>query len=152
VIGVGQPERAGLAGAPQHEPGFGAIAGHALASVFHDTLHADVEQAERVSRALEQMPPAVAAALPYRPLDILALHPSQSLDAIALEHLEEMPAAMRQALRGFGALSAGAPLASYLLFEPAFVRALVELGERDALAHEAKLMAFFESPVTVARA
>jgi NTE family protein len=36
----------------------------------------------------------------------------------------------------------GAGLASYLLFEPAFVQALVTLGERDAYAHKAELLAF----------
>jgi NTE family protein len=47
VVGVGQPQRSGLGGSgpAARQPTFGAIAGHALASVFHDTLQADVEQA-----------------------------------------------------------------------------------------------------------
>ena len=50
---------------------------------------------------------------------------------------------MRHALGGLGALSgAGAALASYLLFEPGFVQALVALGERDAFDRKQDLLAF----------
>src|SRR5690606_1935364 len=37
VIGVGQPQRSGLVGHNNAEPTAGTIAGHAMASVFHDT-------------------------------------------------------------------------------------------------------------------
>ena len=152
VIGVGQPERAGLTGAPgtahAASPTLGAIAGHALASVFQDTLHADVEQAQRVSKTLRQMPREIAAVMPYRPVEVLALSPSQSLDALAQAHTDELPTATYNALAGLGALGArgnpgGAALASYLLFEPGFIKALMALGERDAYARKDELMAFF---------
>ncbi|TSE33117.1 patatin-like phospholipase family protein [Tepidimonas charontis] len=152
VIGVGQPQRAGLTRTAAHsdEPSAGTIAGHALASVFHDTLQADVEQAQRVSRTLAQLPPAVAALLPYRPVDVLCLQPSVSLDELALKHVHELPAATRDTLAGLGALetrrsAAGstAALASYVLFEPGFVHALMQLGEADAHHHAHALRAFF---------
>jgi NTE family protein len=57
VIGVSQPQRAGLAAGGAGEPTAGTIAGHAMASVFHDTLQADVEQAQRVSQTLARLPP-----------------------------------------------------------------------------------------------
>jgi NTE family protein len=54
---------------------------------------------------------------------------------------------MRTALGGLGALSGGgAALASYLLFEPGFIEALMSLGERDAKARKAELLAMFGSP------
>src|SRR4029453_1727335 len=49
VVGAGQPQRAGLVGGPltvEREPTLSGIAGHAMASVFRDTLQADVEQAQ----------------------------------------------------------------------------------------------------------
>lgn len=145
VVGVGQPERAGLAGTgASGEPGLGAIAGHAMASVFHDTLQADVEQAQRVTRTLQQLPREVAAVLPYRATEVLAIQPSQSLDAIAQEHAHLLPAAVRRALGGLGAGKGGGALASYLLFEPAFVRALIALGEQDAYARKPQLLAFLD--------
>lgn len=130
VVGVGQPERAALgAESPRDRaPGMGGIAGHAMASVFHDTLQADVEQAQRVTRSLRHLPPEVAAHMPYRAVEVLALQPSQSLDALALAHLGELPRPVRRALQGLGALRAGgAALASYLLFEPGFVSAVMAL-------------------------
>lgn len=152
VVGVGQPERAGLTGpvsnASAARPSLGAIAGHALASVFQDTLQADVEQAQRVSKTLGQMPREIAAVMPYRPVEVLAISPSQSLDALAQAHAGELPTATYNALAGLGALGArgspsGAALASYLLFEPGFVGALMALGERDAFARRDELTAFF---------
>ena len=141
VIGVGQ-ENAPTAGNAA-EPGLGGIASHAMSSVFHDTLQADVEQTQRLARALHALPPEAAALLPYRPIDVLAIQPSQSLDAIARDHQRLLPASVRRALGGLGALHDGAAgLASYLLFEAPFVHALVALGERDAYARKAELLAF----------
>lgn len=144
VVGAGQPERAALGGATAAgEPGLGAIAGHAMASVFHDTLQADVEQAQRVTQTLRELPREVAAVLPYRSVDVLAIQPTQSLDAIAQAHAHLLPASVRRALGGLGAGRGGGALASYLLFEPPFVRALIALGEQDAYARKSELLAFF---------
>ena len=185
-IGVGQPQRSTFGGsaaklAKAHpvgaqEPGLGGILGHAMASVFHDTLHGDVEQAQRMNATLDQLPREVAAVMPYRSVRVMSLQPSESLDDIALRHVGELPASARNALEGLGALgpaqvgeamaagvptsSAGTPtssagahtssagaasLASYLLFEPDFVGALIELGRRDAYAQKTQLLEFLAS-------
>lgn len=145
VIGVGQPKRSGLGqDAPtQERPGLSAVASHAMASVFHDTLQADVEQAQRVTETLKRLPPEVAAVLPYRPVQVFAMQPSQSLDALALAHAGELPLATRQSLGGLISGSGGASLASYLLFESAFIDALMRLGQRDAYARAAEIIDFF---------
>jgi NTE family protein len=155
VIGVGQPQRAGLAAANAEEPTAGTIAGHAMASVFHDTLQSDVEQTLRVSQTLARLPPEVSALLPYRPVEVLALQPSVSLDEIALKHVHELPASTRHTLTGLGALdtrrganASAAALASYLLFEPGFVQALMALGEHDAWRRQDELRAFLAPSVT----
>jgi NTE family protein len=91
------------------------------------------------------LPREVAAVLPYRAVEVLAIQPTQSLDALAQAHAGELPTATRNALGGLGALKGGgAALASYLLFEPGFVQALVQLGEHDAFARKSELLAFFE--------
>lgn len=148
VVGVGQPQRSGLTGGGggaglAREPTMGGIAGHAMASVFHDTLQADVEQAQRVTQTLRQLPREIAAVLPYRSVQVLAIQPTQSLDALAQAHGHELPASVRKALSGLGVLKGGGgSLASYLLFEPGFVQALVALGEQDAYARKAELLDF----------
>ena len=148
VVGVGQPQRSGLVGTTAHEdargPTLGSIAGHAMASVFHDTLQADVEQAQRVTKTMKQLPREWWPACSYRSVDVLAIQPSQSLDALAQVHAHELPAGVRRALGGLGASNGGgAALASYLLFEPGFVQALMALGKQDAYARKGELLAFF---------
>jgi NTE family protein len=148
VVGASQPQRSGFIapehGQAGHGPSLSGIAGHAMASVFHDTLQGDVEQAQRVTSTLKQLPREVAGVLPYRSVEVLAVHPTQSLDAIAQAHARELPTSVRRALGGLGALSGGGgALASYLLFEPGFVQALIALGEQDAYAKKQELLAFF---------
>jgi NTE family protein len=153
AIGAGQPQRSGLAVRVADEPTAGTIAGHAMASVFHDTLQADVEQTQRVSQTIAQLPQGLAAALPYHPVRVLALQPSFSLDELTHKHIASLPAATRNTLIGLGALDTGrgaagsaASLASYLMFEPPFVSALIELGEHDAWRRQAEIKAFFAPP------
>lgn len=153
VIGVGQPPRSGKMPHTSPEPSAGTIAGHAMASVFHDTLHHDVEQAQRVSATLAQLPPEVAAALPYHPVQVVAVQPSFSLDDLARKHVDDLPAATRNTLKGLGALDtdrgttgSAASLASYLMFEPGFVKALIELGEHDAWRRCDELKSLFRGP------
>lgn len=146
VIGAGQPERSALGGGGTvGAPGMGGVAGHAMASVFHDTLQADVEQTQRLARTLRQLPREIAAVLPYHAVEVLAVQPSQSLDALAQAHVHLLPAPVRHALGGLGALQSGGALASYLLFEPAFVQALVALGEQDAYGRKEELLAFLQA-------
>ncbi|HVZ42261.1 MAG TPA: patatin-like phospholipase family protein [Ramlibacter sp.] len=151
VVGVGQPQRSGLLGeAGAGAPTMGGIAGHAMASVFHDTLQADVEQTQRIARTLKQLPREVAAVLPYRPIEVLSIQPTQSLDEVAQAHLREMPRTVRRALGGLGALRAGGgAIASYLLFEPGFVQALMSLGQQDAYAKKDEVLAFLSAQAKV---
>ena len=156
IVGVGQPERSALASQGERRtvprdstrgPSLASIAGHAMASVFHDTLLADVEQTVRVSQTLKKLPREQADALPLRSVDVVAIQPSRSLDALAYQHVGELPAATRNALSGLGVLKGGGgALASYLLFETGFVQALIAMGESDALQRKAELLAFFADP------
>ncbi|NML42185.1 patatin [Ramlibacter sp. G-1-2-2] len=145
VVGVGQPERSGFGvGHVAGAPGFAGMAAHAMASVFHDTLQGDVEQTQRLARTLHELPRELASVLPYRAIEVLAIQPTESLDAIARKHAHLLPPTVQRALGGAAALrNGGGALASYLLFEPAFVQALVSLGEQDAYARKDELLAFF---------
>ena len=130
-------------------PTLGSIAGHAMASVFNDTLSADVELARRINQTLRQLPADVRGQLPYRVMDVLAIQPSESLDALAHAHSDALPQGMRTALGGLGALhGGGAALASYLLFEPGYTQTLMALGERDAWERKAEILALLDTPQT----
>ncbi len=148
AIGVGQPQRASF-GAPcraSGRPSLGTIAGHAMASVFHDTLEADVEQINRINQSLRTLPDSVRAGLPFRSVDVLTLQPSASLDELAQVHVHALPKPILRVLEGLGALQgSGAALASYLLFEPGFIQALMHLGRADVMARSKEILAFFTS-------
>jgi NTE family protein len=60
-----------------------------------------------------------------------------------------MPPMVRFVLRPTGAMNrSGSNLASYLLFEAAFCRTLIDLGYQDTMAREADVRDFFdESPL-----
>jgi NTE family protein len=151
AIGVGQPPRASQSTLNPGRPSLGTIAGHAMASVFHDTLEADVEQIGHINQSLQALPPALRAQLPFRPVEVLALQPSASLDALAQEHAHTLPKPIRRVLEGLGALrGSGASLASYLLFEPDFVNALMAMGRADVMARANEIRAFLGEDTTAA--
>jgi NTE family protein len=147
AIGVSQPQRASLV-APTRatgRPSLGTIAGHAMASVFHDTLEADVAQITRINQALQKLPDAVRADLPLRSVQVLTLQPSASLDALAQDHVHTLPKPIVRVLESLGALrGSGAALASYLLFEPSFIAALIGLGQADVHARADEILAFLK--------
>jgi NTE family protein len=151
AIGVSQPQRAGL-GTPLRtngRPSLGTIAGHAMASVFHDTLEADVEQISRINQSLRKLPESVRAELPFRSVEVLTLQPSASLDALAQAHVHTLPLPILRVLEGLGALQgSGAALASYLLFEPGFIRALLALGQADVAARSEEILDFLSTRST----
>lgn len=145
AIGVSQPQRASLM-APSRatgRPSLGTIAGHAMASVFQDTLEADVAQINRINQALNALPADLHRELPLRSVQVLTLQPSASLDALAQDHAHTLPKPILRVLEGLGALrGSGAALASYLLFEPGFIEALMALGRADVQTRADEILAF----------
>jgi NTE family protein len=153
AIGVGQPQRSthGAISRVNDHPSLGTIAGHAMASVFHDTLEADVEQVSRINQSLQALPEAVRAEMPFRSVQVLTLQPSASLDALAQAHVHALPTSILRVLEGLGALQgSGAALASYLLFEPGFIQALMALGRADVQARADEIYTFLSSSAPAA--
>ena len=130
-------------------PSLAQIAGHGLNSIFLDSLMVDIERLERINRTVKLIPRDKLgdSGLQLRPVKVLFITPSQPLERIAARFTHELPSTIRFVLRPTGALSrGGSNLASYLLFEESFCRALVDLGYQDTLAREAEVKAFFNPP------
>ena len=144
VIGAGRTAEEGRVRVERY-PSPAQIAGHALSSIFLDTLAVDLESLARINDTVGRLTPAqrAAAGIAFRPIETLIIQPSQRLDTIAGRHASSLPALLRTVLRGLGTLRReGSTLLSYLLFEPGFTRALIELGYHDAMARASELRRF----------
>lgn len=147
VIGEGRLSDEGEEREPgEAYPSPAQIAGHVLSGAFLDPLTVDLERVQCISRILRLVPEESRAGVTsLRPIEVLAIAPSQRLDHLAEEYLGELPRSVRALLSRMGAMNrAGSALASCLLFEPSYTRALVELGHSDTLARSEDVRRFLD--------
>jgi NTE family protein len=79
-------------------------------------------------------------------VDVLVITPSEEIDPIAARNSHELPRSIRFLLSGLGAARrGGATLTSYLLFEPAYCRALIALGYKDTMARREEILRFIDA-------
>ena len=125
-------------------PSIAQIAGHAMSSIFLDSLSMDIERLERINKTLELIPPERRTAASLRKIEVLVIAPTQRVDVIAARHINALPRSVRVLLRAIGATEAkGSALASYLLFEAPFTRELMQLGFDDTIERRDDVSRFF---------
>ena len=127
----------------QDYPSVGEMSGHALDILFNDSLDSDVERVKRINRLIAQVPDGRPERL--RPIDLLMLQPTQDLREIAKQFEREMPRMIRLILKSIGASGSDGRLPSYLLFEPGYINALIELGYKDTINRADEIVAFLFS-------
>ena len=144
IIGVGQggpeiPRRKQMADYPT----LAQIAGHALNSIFLDSMEVDLERLQRINRTVSLLPEDTREAVNLRHVDAMVISPSQPIDRLAERYRTRLPWTIRFLLRGVGAMRrSGANLVSYLLFDKGFCNALIDLGYQDAIKRKEEILAF----------
>jgi NTE family protein len=147
IISMGQsnlqpPERIRVT----NHPSLAQIAGHTLNSIFLDSMEVDLERLRRINHTVSLVHEERRSHTTLGHIDVLVIEPSQNVDTIAKRYVSNLPWSIRFMLRGVGAMSSsGANLASYLLFEKGFCRALIELGYQDAMKRKEEILAFLNS-------
>jgi NTE family protein len=123
------------------------VLGNLMNSIFLDVLDQDARRLERINTLLRRLPPELHGDL--RPIGLLVLRPSEDLGKLAGQYELRLPSALRFLTRGLGTRETKSPdFLSLLMFQPDYLRRLIELGERDAESRSAAIRAFLDPPAT----
>ena len=134
VVGVSANESAHEEHCTLEPPTIAQVAGHLLNREFIDNLEADIEMAKRLNTLLDDAECSHEANSGLKKIDIEVIAPSIEIDEVALRYIHRQPRSMRLLFRMLGARGrgAGASFASYLMFDGAFCRELMNTGYKDA--------------------
>jgi NTE family protein len=126
-------------------PSIAQVAGALLDAVMLDAIGVDVEHSERVNRSVMACPNP-GPGQPFRYVEVLWLSPTRHFHDIASDFSDRIPAILRYLMRGLGSDEETTELASYLLFDAAFCRRLIDIGRADAVAQGEEIRAFLAEP------
>ena len=117
------------------------VAGVLFNAIFLDLLDTDALHMQQINDLISMLPDGRYDAL--RHIDLLVLRPSEDLGRIANEHEAELPRAFRFLTRGLGTRETRSnDMLSLLMFQPDYVRRLLDMGEADAKARLPEIRRF----------
>ena len=129
-------------------PSLAQIAGHAMASIFLDTLAVDIELLQRVNATLTVVDPdrLKQSGMNLNHVDVCVACPNEPLETLAFKHVGDLPWTTRFLMRSIGAMRrGGATLASYMLFDHRYCKALIEMGYADTMKRRDEIAIFFDA-------
>ena len=127
--------------AVQGYPPAAQIIGILMNSIFIDALNQDAVTLERVNKLVEELPTYKRHGM--RPVDLLQLRPSVDLGRLAHDYEKEIPNAFRFLTAGLGTRETESPdWLSVLLFEPAYIDRLLDIGYHDARRQHDRIAQF----------
>lgn len=124
-------------------PGLAALGGHLMDTIFSDTLAADLENLSRTNSLLMDLPASIREERGLRHIEHIHLSPSQSFEPLAQRYYSHLPPMTRALMRLTGiSPKDDAAISSYILFEPAYIHALIKMGYEDTQEKELMLRNF----------
>ena len=109
------------------------IAGQLLNAVFLDDHDHDALNLARINHLIADLPPERRRGL--RVVDLVLVRPSQDIGRLAADFEVRLPRFFRHLMRSAGTReTASSDLLSLLMFDPEYLKALMEIGEADAEA------------------
>ena len=111
-------------------------------AVFLDVIDEDVTRMQRINEMIDRLSPAERNG--FRRIELLTLRPSVDLGKLAAEQQRSLPRSVRLLTRALGAAESESPdFVSMLMFEPQYLRELIDTGERDVESRLHDLRVFF---------
>ena len=119
------------------------VAGVLFNAIFLDQLDGDALQLRQLNQLIDARPEEARNGL--RHIDLFVVRPSQDLGRLANDYEADLPRAFRFMTRGLGTRETRAnDMLSLVMFQPDYVKRLIEMGEHDARARLPELKAFLE--------
>lgn len=118
-------------------------------SIFLDLLDQDAWRLELINRLLSKLPPGEREGL--KVVEVMTLRPSRDLGRLAGGYEAQLPGLFRWMTRGLGTRETESPDAlSIVLFEPDYLKRLMDLGEADAEERAGEIEDFIRGSGTAA--
>ena len=109
------------------------VVGALFNAIFLDVFDNDAARLERINHLIEGRSPKECYGM--RPIQMLLIRPSRDLGELASEYEAELPRAFRFMTRGLGTQQTHSnDILSLILFEPDYLKRLIQLGCHDAEA------------------
>ncbi len=117
------------------------IFGDVMSAIFLDQFDGDALRLERINQLLENTPPEKRDNL--RPVKLLLLRPSRDLGRLANDYEARLPRTVRFLTLGLGTQQTRSnDLISLVMFQPDYLRRLMQLGEEDAAERAGEIEKF----------
>lgn len=119
------------------------VAGVLFNAIFLDQLDGDAMHLRQINELIGMLPEEKRQGL--RPIDLLVVRPSEDLGRLANAYEAELPKGFRFLTRGLGTRETRSnDMLSLVMFQPDYVKRLLELGEADAEKRRADFAAFLQ--------
>ena len=120
------------------------VAGVLFNAIFLDQLDGDAMQLRQINELIGMLPEDKRQGL--RPIELLVVRPSEDLGRMANAYEAELPKGFRFLTRGLGTRETRSnDMLSLVMFQPDYVKRLLELGEQDAEKRRADFEKFLKT-------